>query len=244
MLLKMRNNNYMKKLEKEGVLLVDKPGGVSSHAVVNWVRRNTGIRKVGHTGTLDPLATGLLIILVGRKFTKTQDSFLKQDKAYVCRARLGITTDSFDIVGNVTGQSDWVKVSKITKDQVLEKMELFKGKINQTVPIYSAVKINGRKLYDFAVKKQEDLLDSLPSREVSIKSFELLGFEVDDDLKTVELILKIDCGSGTYIRSLVNDLGEELGPGATVVELRRTKIGDISLDDALLCPIFDFFLNK
>lgn len=207
-----------------GILLIDKPSGITSHDVVYRVRKKTGVKRVGHAGTLDPLATGLLIVLVSREFTKKQDQFMKQDKEYLCEAQLGIETDTYDIQGKVIRESS----PEITQD-VLEKiLDKFMGKIIQTVPAFSAVKVKGEKLYNKARKGEIEKKD-LPSREVEIKRLELVDF--NDSQQKFSLI--IECSSGTYIRSLVHDMGQEIGVGATITSLRRTKIGSYSIEQAL-----------
>lgn len=233
----MRNMKFMSQLEKEGILLVDKPGGVSSHSVVNWARRVIGIKRIGHTGTLDPLATGLLILLVGRKYTKMQNIFLKQDKEYHCTGQLGLVTDTYDITGDIVEQTDWEELKKLTRAKVQAILPIFTGKIEQTVPIFSAVKVGGRKLYDYARKGEEKLITDLPIRKIEIKELELDDFIFDKKNCQIRFKLRVVCSSGTYIRSLIHDIGQEIGVGATVVLLRRTKIGEISLNKALLCPI-------
>ena len=231
----------------EGIVFVDKPTGVSSHRVVNWARRCSGIRKVGHTGTLDPLATGLLIILVGRKFTKLQDTFLKQDKDYVCMAKLGLQTDSYDIDGEVLDEKSWEEVQTVSKEAVTEALDSQQGKIQQKVPIFSAVKQSGRKLYEIARKakydeqakqEMEEVLENLPEREVEIYQIELLKFAKNTDTKEVTFSFSVSCSSGTYVRSITHDVGKILGVGATVTQLRRTKIGDFSIEHAQVCPLF------
>lgn len=234
----MKNVDYLNKLEGEGVLLVDKPAGVSSHAVVNWARRVFGIRRIGHTGTLDPFATGLLILLIGRKYTKLQAQFLKQDKEYVCTAQLGMTTDTFDITGNVINAADWSELQKISKQEIENSLKKFRGAIKQTVPIYSAVKIKGRKLCDFARNDEQDQIKELPKRSVNIQELKLINFKLDQKQKKAQFTIRVFCSSGTYIRSLIDDIGKELKVGATAVSLRRTKIGKINLEEAFVCPIF------
>lgn len=218
-----------------GVVLVDKPSGITSHDVVDRIRKATGIKKVGHAGTLDPLATGLLVILISREFTKRQSSFLKRDKQYMVTGRLGIVTDSYDIDGKVVKEmtekkekEKKKKVEKISKGEIEEALQSFKGEITQTVPAYSAVKVKGKKLYELA-RKDKINLKKLPKRRVTIQGIELMEF----DEKKREFILKVDCSSGTYIRSLVHDLGQKLGVGATVVQLRRTKIGKMKVEDGV-----------
>jgi tRNA pseudouridine55 synthase len=126
-----------------GVYLVDKPSGPSSHAIVNYFRKKSGLKRVGHCGTLDPLASGLLIVLVGREYTKTQTFYLKKDKEYLAKAQLGIQTDTYDKLGQITQQIDWQELKKLTKDDLEKALLLFQGEIKQTVPIFSAVKIHG-----------------------------------------------------------------------------------------------------
>lgn len=211
-----------------GIVLVDKPAGITSHDVVNRIRKATGVKKIGHAGTLDPLATGLLIILISREFTKQQAKFLKKDKQYLVTGRLGIVTDSYDIDGQVVEEVEKEKVEKITKKDIETVLQSFKGEITQRVPAYSAVKVGGKKLYELARKDKIDL-KKLPKRQVIIQEIEL----VELDQKKGEFTLKVDCSSGTYIRSLVHDLGQKLGVGATVVQLRRTKIGKMKVEDGV-----------
>ena len=219
------------KLPSTGVVLVDKPSGMTSHDVVNLVRRATGVKRVGHAGTLDPLATGLLIILISREFTKQQSKFLKQDKQYLVTGKLGITTDSYDIDGQVIEEADRGKVEKISQEEIEESLQFFKGEITQTVPAYSAVKVKGKKLYELARKDKIDV-KKLPKRQVTIHSIELVEFDGEKG----EFVLRVECSSGTYIRSLVHDLGKKLGVGATVTQLRRTKIGKMKVEDAISLP--------
>lgn len=236
--------------QQKGIYFVDKPTGVTSHQVVNWFRRQTGIKRIGHTGTLDPLATGLLIILVGREFTKKQAEFLKQDKKYECTVQLGVETDSYDIDGQVVSTASDVDVLKISEQQLRIELRSFQGKIEQKVPAFSAVKQKGKKLYELA-RKQVITPKDLPTRVVEIYSLDLLDFYesklenrqiklINTNSKIYKLIkFSTHCSSGTYIRSIAHDLGRKLGVGATVVELRRTAIGSISLENALFCPLIN-----
>ncbi len=220
-----------------GILLIDKPSGLTSHDVVYKVRKKTGVKRVGHAGTLDPLATGLLIILVGREFTKRQTEFLKQDKEYLCRVQLGVETDTYDIDGQITKKAEWEEISRVTQEDLEKVLENFRGEIIQTVPAYSAVKVKGEKLYQKA-RKGEINKEDLPSRKVSIKELELMEFEKNDRKQEVFSTIKVECGSGTYIRSLVHDIGQKLGVGATVSSLRRTSIGEHRLEDAVSLQSF------
>ena len=210
----------------EGIFLIDKPTGLTSHDVVDIVRKKLAVQRVGHTGTLDPLATGLLIILVGRQHTKRQDEFLKQDKQYQVTIKLGVETDSYDSDGQMVKTAPLSILKKITKQDVLLALKKFEGEIDQTVPSFSAVKIKGKKLYQLA--RQKKTIAKLPVRTVTITRLELLSF----DDKTPEVELLVDCTSGTYIRSLAHDLGNALGVGGHVTKLRRTKIGQLSVKQA------------
>lgn len=215
-----------------GILLIDKPSGITSHTVVNKVRRVTGVKRVGHAGTLDPLATGLLIVLVGREFTKQQSRFLKQDKTYICQAVLGTETDTYDSDGQVVNQAEWEKIRGITQSQLEQALTSFKGQIKQQVPAFSAVKVKGEKLYNRArqgtVKKED-----LPIRDVRVHELKLIDFKKKTAEKQLLFTIEVSCSSGTYIRSLVHDIGQMLGVGATVTTLRRTKIGSYSIEQAI-----------
>lgn len=232
---------------QEGIALVNKPSGVTSHDVVNRVRRVTGIKRVGHAGTLDPLADGLLIILVGREFTKLQSQFLHMDKTYEVKGRLGVVSDTYDIEGKLeswkaektenrrTGKQEKSPLIKgsipqgggVQKNHVDTLLPKYTGLIYQTVPPFSAVKRQGKKLYELARAGQE--IDNLPVRQVKIHEIKFINF----DASAQEFTLKVHCSSGTYIRSLIHDIGQDLGVGAVVVELRRTKIGPYSLANSL-----------
>jgi len=217
--------------DTEGIFLIDKPSGISSHGMVNKMRGITGIKRVGHTGTLDPLASGLLIILVGRNFTKLQGSFLKRDKTYTCTAQLGLETDTYDITGQEINRSTWEKLKTIDSTLMEKILKKFRGEITQTVPPFSAVKISGQKLYDKAIEKTIEEKD-LPKRKVKISKLILTQLRKDVSTKNVYFSLETTVSSGTYIRSLVHDIGKELGVGATITQLRRTKIENYSVEDA------------
>jgi tRNA pseudouridine55 synthase len=224
-----------------GLYLADKPVGPSSHAIVNYFRKQSGLKRVGHCGTLDPLASGLLIMLVGRDFTKLQDKYLKQDKEYLVTARLGVATDSYDVTGQITARSDWASVAKITKSEVLEQLKHFRGTIEQTVPIFSAVKIAGQKLYQKA-RRGETV--TLPSRQVTLYELELVDFKKDVKKEELSCSLRVKCSSGTYIRSLVHDLGQKLGVGAHVSKLRRTQIGNFHVKNAMTITLADLQFKR
>lgn len=213
---------------KKGMLLVDKPVGPTSHDLVAWARKVFRVRKIGHTGTLDPLASGLLILLVGREFTKLQIQLLKQEKTYLVTAEMGVTSNTFDKLGKMMKSR---VLNQPTDNQLRTTLNEFLGEIDQEVPAFSAVKIGGKKLYNLARRKNE-VLPVLPSRRISIRRIDLIEYSWPF------VSLRIDCSSGTYVRSLVNDLGKKLGVGAVVFALRRERIGLFDLGQAAVCPYF------
>ncbi len=201
-----------------GILIVDKPVGFTSHDVVNVIRKIYSMKKVGHTGTLDPDATGVLPICLG-KATKVCDMLTFSDKQYIARVRLGIETDTQDISGNVICE----KEVNVTKDELLDVIKAHTGEIMQIPPMYSAIKINGQKLCDLARKGVE--VERKP-RKITVYSAEMSDFD------GVEFNLKVDCSKGTYIRTLCHDIGKMLGCGAVITSLRRTKASVFSLENA------------
>lgn len=213
---------------KKGMLLVDKPIGPTSHDVVAWARKVFQVRKIGHTGTLDPLASGLLILLISRDYTKLQAQLLKQDKTYRVTAALGITSDTYDCTGTVTPSG--VEVHP-TDSQLRVVLDQFIGEIDQEVPAFSAVKVGGKKLYKIA-RRNSATLPQLPSRKVVISNIELIEYAWPN------VTLRIDCSSGTYVRSLISDLGKVLNVGAMVTSLRRERIGTVTIEQASVCPHF------
>lgn len=225
-----------------GILLMDKPIGWSSHRVVNFVRRATNVKRVGHTGTLDPFATGLLIILVGREFTRLQDSFLKQDKTYTCRFELGYETTTLDATGEVTKSADKEKLAEVNQSAVQSVLNALIGTQQQRPPAFAAIKQSGTTFYQHArellkqtngVEALENWQATLPDREITIHSLELMAFQDCDSAHHYPVgEITVSCSSGTYIRSLIRDIGEKLGTYATATELRRTSIGNYSLTDA------------
>jgi len=206
----------------ENILFIDKEKDWTSFDVVAKVRSISGIKKVGHAGTLDPFATGLLIVLVGKDATKKQDEFMKLDKEYEAVLELGKTSTTGDPEGEIK-QTSTEKYQIPNKDRVNKILKEFIGGTEQIPPIFSAIKINGKKAYELARKGKEV---KLKSRKVKIYSIELLNYDYPF------LKLKINCGSGTYIRALAFDIGERLKAGAYLTELRRTKIGLYDIKDA------------
>lgn len=208
----------------EGALiLVDKPLKWTSFDVVNkirWCLKPTcGKIKVGHAGTLDPLATGLVIVCIG-KWTKQIEMYMAQEKEYVASIRFGATTPSFDLETEPQGEYPYEHIDRELLDRVLKQ---FTGTIRQVPPAYSAIRVDGVRAYEKARKGNEL---KMPVREVFVKELEVLGFNLPD------LELRIDCGKGTYIRSLANDIGAACGSGAYLSELRRTGIGNFSVENA------------
>jgi len=218
----------------QGHLLVDKPLQWTSFDVVNYVRKmvaqaegkkpkNT---KVGHTGTLDPMATGLLVLLIGKDYTRRAGEFSKLDKTYEVVARLGQTSTTGDEEGAKTVVSDTAP----TEEAVRGALEQFRGQIEQVPPQYSAIKINGQRAYDLARKGK---IAEIEPRTVRIDRLELTKYEYPD------VSFVCDVSSGTYIRSLVEDIGQALGTGAYTTQLRRTKVGKFDLQNAVAIDVLN-----
>ncbi len=204
-----------------GVLLIDKPKGFTSFDVIAVVRKLTGQRKTGHTGTLDPNATGVLTVLLGSA-TKAQDIILNHDKSYVAGFKLGLTTDTLDIWGTVTSKSE----SRVSRADVERLIPKFSGEIEQVPPMYSAVKKDGQRLYDLARRGIEV---ERKARKVTVYKLALTDF----DEETQEGTLEISCSKGTYVRTIIDDLGTSLGTGAVMTALRRTFACGFSIDDCI-----------
>lgn len=212
--------------EATGVLLVDKPEGWTSHQVVDWLRRRLRVPKVGHTGTLDPFATGLLVLCLGEA-TRVAELLTQTDKRYVFRMRLGIETDTLDPTGRVTHTYEGPPVDGARLRQVVSEMV---GPQMQDVPRYSAVRVRGRRLYEWT-RSGRDV--EAPPRRVEIYDFEVL----DDSWP--EVTCRVHCSKGTYVRQLAADLGRRLGCGAHVTALRRTESGPFSVHNALPLDTLD-----
>jgi len=199
------------------MLLVDKPKGITSSRVVERIKKKFNV-KAGHTGTLDPLATGLLVVLTG-KFTKNASSFLKLDKAYEVKAVLGIETDTFDTEGMVLRRND----NEVTREELERVLKEFSGDIWQTPPPFSAKKMGGQKAYQLARK---GISVDIPPKKVTLFSLELNEFQFP------YFTFACEVSSGFYVRSLAHDIGEKLGAGATVMEVRRTRVGPYYVEQA------------
>lgn len=216
-----------------GLLVVNKPSGITSHDVVEKVRKLTGLDKIGHTGTLDPLATGVLVLCLG-KATRLAH-FLQQDKKeYLVRVTLGLVTDSQDITGRPLTKTP----CQINQPQVKKVLPEFKGKIKQVPPMASAIKVKGKPLYKLA--RQGKQVSSCP-RKVEIYALELLEFNAEPE---PNFLLRVSCSKGTYMRTLAHGIGEKLNCGGCLSALKRTRCGDFALDQAKSLPEIEDLCQK
>lgn len=202
-----------------GIICLDKPRDMSSFMAVKRASRLLGVKKAGHTGTLDPMATGVLVIMLGH-CTRFIELLPEHRKSYTARVKLGITTDTLDITGEVLSESD----VKVSLDELISASEQFKGEILQTPPMYSALKKDGERLYDLARKGIEIEREQ---REITIEKLEIYDFD------GIEFSMDVTCSSGTYIRSLCDDIGRVLGCGAVMTDLRRTGANGFSIENAV-----------
>lgn len=203
----------------EGILLVNKSKGRTAFSLVAQLRKVTRIQKIGHAGTLDPFATGLMVLLIGKNYTRKSDLFLNHDKEYVTTVKLGTTTDTFDCEGVVQSQSDYIP----TLEEVENALQHFQGKVLQTPPMFSAKKKEGKKLYELARK---GITIEREPVEVTLNT-QLLSYEYP------YLKLHVQCSKGTYVRAIGYDLGQMLGCGAHLQELIRLRSGPFHLEDAI-----------
>jgi len=201
-----------------GIILIDKPQDFTSHDVVAKLRGILRERRIGHSGTLDPMATGLLVVFVGRA-TRAVEFAECHEKEYIAGMRPGITTNTQDVTGETHSSSDII----VTKDMLMSVIPDFTGEIVQVPPMYSAIKVKGKKLYELA---RSGIEVEREGRPVTISELELLGKDGED------YILRVVCSKGTYIRTLCHDMGQKLGTGAVLSSLRRTKAGYFSVEDA------------
>lgn len=202
-----------------GILVVNKPENMTSHDVVYKIRKLVNREKTGHGGTLDPMATGVLPITIGRA-TKIVPYMDYGEKRYTCKLTLGIETDTQDIWGKVLKTSD----ASVSQEAIIKAVEAFRGDIQQTPPMFSAIKIKGKKLYEYA---REGKTIEVPSRKVTIYRLEIL------DIQDKEVTLDVTCSKGTYIRTLCHDIGLSLGTYGTLSQLCRTAVGKFELKDAI-----------
>jgi len=202
-----------------GILLIDKPSGWTSNDVVIKLKGILHQRRVGHSGTLDPMATGLLVVFAGRA-TRAVEFAEAHSKRYIARLSLGIVTDTQDVTGNILSRNE----ADISEEKFIEAIKSFEGPQEQLPPMYSAIKVNGKKLYDIARKGGEV---ERKKRSIEISRLEYLGREGE------EYILDVSCSKGTYIRTLCHDIGQKLGCGACMTYLRRVEAGEFSVDNAV-----------
>jgi tRNA pseudouridine55 synthase len=203
----------------EGILLVNKPRGKTSFSLVAALRKRLGVQKIGHAGTLDPFATGVMVMLIGKTYTRLSDQFLMQDKEYIAELKLGIATDTHDLEGKILMTSDAIP----SLQEIHSVIQQFQGEIDQIPPMFSAKKVQGRKLCDLARKGQH--IERKPVRIT-------VGITVID-YSYPSLIIKVDCSKGTYIRSLAHDIGLILGCGAHLISLKRLRSGLFHLDQCI-----------
>lgn len=203
----------------DGIILIDKPKGFTSFNVVDLLKKRFKLKKVGHGGTLDPIATGLLVVLIG-KATKSAQNFINDSKKYFVNALLGTTTDTYDVSGKIISKS-----SKLpSEDEIKKALNSFKGELEQRPPLFSALKFKGQRLYKLARLGKKIIPQK---RKITIYSLENLALSIPD------IFFEIECSKGTYIRSLCNDLGEMLECGAVLKNLRRMKCGRFELKNAV-----------
>lgn len=202
-----------------GIICLDKPRDMSSFMAVKRASRILGVKKAGHTGTLDPMATGVLVIMLGH-CTRFIELLPEHRKSYTARVKLGITTDTLDITGEVLSESP----VNVTLEQLLSAAEQFKGEISQIPPMYSALKKDGERLYDLARKGIEIEREQ---RKITIEKLEIYDFD------GIEFSMDVTCSAGTYIRSLCDDIGKTLGCGAVMTELRRTEANGFSIENSV-----------
>ena len=221
----------MKLFEEGQVLLINKPFDWTSFDVVRKIRYLVRTKKVGHAGTLDPLATGLLIVCTG-KFTKRINEFMAQEKEYTGTITLGATTPTYDLESE---PQNFKPTEDFTSVQIREATQKFIGQIQQIPPIHSAIKVGGRRVYELARKGQDIKLEP---RNITIKEFDITKIELP------VLHFKVVCSTGTYIRSLANDFGSELGCGGYLSSLCRTRIGEFKLEDAKSIEEFEQYIRE
>lgn len=203
----------------KGILAINKPRGITSFSLVRMLRKQLGVRKIGHAGTLDPFADGVMVMLVGRDFTRLSDKFLHEDKEYIGTIRLGITTDTFDCDGQTLSESSIIP----TQEELENVIGQFQGTIQQIPPMFSAKKKNGVKLYDLA--RKGITIDREPV-EINVQT-------VLKSYNYPEAVISVKCSKGTYIRSIANDIGDRLGCGGHLSSLTRTRSGNYNLVDCV-----------
>lgn len=213
-----------------GIICLDKACDMTSFTAVKKASRILGVKKAGHTGTLDPMATGVLVIMLGH-CTRFIELLPEHKKSYTARVKLGLTTDTLDITGEVLSETP----VNVTEEQLLKVAEQFKGVISQTPPMFSALKKDGERLYDLARKGIEVERES---RKITIEKLEIYDFD------GIEFSMDVTCSAGTYIRSLCDDIGKVLGCGAVMTELRRTEANGFSIENAVTLPELEKLVSE
>ncbi len=208
----------MEKNNINGALIINKETNMTSRDVVNLLCKKLNTKTIGHIGTLDPLATGVLVCLIG-KYTRLTNILINHDKEYIASFKLGMLTDTLDITGKVLKEEKY----NVDKDKLINILNSFKGNLLQEVPLYSAIKVNGKKLYEYARNNEKVVL---PKREITIYDINLINIE--NDIVTI----KTKVSKGTYIRSFIRDIGIKLGTYATMTALKRTKLGNFNIENA------------
>lgn len=216
---KLENPIPLNKEAIQGILLVDKPSGKTSFTLISYLRRITGVKKIGHAGTLDPFATGVMILLIGKQYTRQSNQFMSQDKEYRATLHLGIATDSFDCDGKITSQSAIIP----TQEEIEIALTHFQGTIKQVPPMFSAKKIKGKKLYELA---RQGITIEREAQTVTL-STQFIAYHYPF------LELHIQCSKGTYIRTIAHEIGALLSCGAHLHTLTRTRSGSFHLNDCL-----------
>jgi tRNA pseudouridine55 synthase len=207
-----------------GFMLVNKPCGPTSHTVVNQLRRITGVKKIGHAGTLDPFASGLLIMAIGREATRQINKYVKMEKEYLATLKLGAMSDTYDRTGEISYKVESEKWKVLGRDEIEIALDKFRGRQEQVPPMFSAKKIQGKRLYELARRGVE--VEREPA-EIEIKELSIIKYDYP------KLVIRVVCSSGTYVRSLAHDIGQTLGCGAYLEELERTAIGKYKLSRAI-----------
>lgn len=203
----------------DGIVLINKESGMTSRDLVNIVCKKLNTKRVGHTGTLDPLASGLMVLCVGEGL-KLVELLTNHDKDYIAKVKLGIKTNTYDVTGNILEENENFNLKK---DDLIKVLESFNGEYLQEVPIYSSIKINGKKLYEYA--RNNEMVE-LPKRLVNISNIKLINYDKDS------FTFSVTVSSGTYIRSLINDIGNKLDIPMAMENLKRTRVGNYELKDA------------
>jgi len=206
-------------MNKEGIILINKPKGKTSFYLVHVLRKILGVKKIGHAGTLDPFATGVMVMLVGRNYTQKSNQFTNQGKSYRATVRLGVETDSYDCDGQIISESDRIP----SEEEVVDAITHVQGTVKQIPPMFSAKKVKGKKLYELA--RKGEIIEREPVT-VELET-QLLRYEYP------EVDIVVNCSKGTYLRSIAHDLGKILESGAHLSHLTRIKSGDFNLDDCV-----------